>query len=168
MNGVCLTVIHSNGQTFVVQAVEETGQKTTLGHIQIQDRVNLERALKPSQRLGGHIVTGHVDGIGTIWRKVEREFSVMFTIDIPRELSRYIVMQGSVTVDGVSLTVADCIDSRIVVSIIPHTAKVTTFGFRKVGDEVNIEVDIIGKYVEKLLGSRSESFTEAWLKELGY
>lgn len=168
VNGVCLTVTNYNGQTFVVQAVEETLQKSTLGRLRISDRVNLERALKPSQRLGGHIVTGHVDGIGIVRSKEEREKSVMFTIDIPLELSRYIVIQGSVAVDGVSLTVADFIDSQMAISIVPHTAKVTTFGFRKGGDKVNIEVDLIGKYVERFVTAREETITEEWLGAMGY
>ncbi|MFQ6093078.1 MAG: riboflavin synthase [bacterium] len=168
VNGVCLTVTRVDGQSFTAQVVEETARKTTLGRIRVGDRVNLERALRLSQRLGGHIVTGHVDGMGIVRSRVERENSTVYSIDVPRELVRYVVIKGSVAVDGVSLTVADILGSQMAVSIIPHTAKVTTFGFRKAGDEVNIEVDLIGKYAQKLMESRRETITEAWLRERGY
>jgi riboflavin synthase len=150
VNGACLTITQCDDQSFTVQAVEETVRTTTLGKARVGDRVNLERAMRSSDRWGGHIVTGHVDGIGMIRSKAENENSVLFSIEVPREISRYVILKGSVAVDGVSLTVADVNDSHMVVSIIPHTANVTTFGFQKVGDEVNIEVDPIGKYFEKL------------------
>jgi riboflavin synthase len=168
VNGVCLTVTDCDPRRFTVQAVWETLQTTTLGSIRVGDGVNLERAMRPSDRLGGHIVTGHVDGIGVIRSKVERENSVLFSMDVPKEISRYIVPKGSVAVDGVSLTVADVIDSRVIVSIIPHTVRVTTFGFRKSGDEVNIEADLIGKYVERFIGSKQAVLTPTRLREMGY
>ncbi|UCE17390.1 MAG: riboflavin synthase [Gemmatimonadota bacterium] len=168
VNGVCLTVTSIEGQSFGLEAVEGTVRTTTLGKARVGDRVNLERAVRPSDRMGGHIVTGHVDGIGIIRSKEEKERSVIFTIEVPNEISRYIVLKGSVAVDGVSLTVTDSRDAHIVLSIIPHTAKGTTFGFRTVGHEVNIEVDPIGKYVEKFLGPSRGILDETRLKEMGY
>jgi riboflavin synthase len=168
VNGICLTVTSLDRHSFTVQAVEETVQKTTLYKIREGDRVNLERAMKPSDRLGGHIVTGHVEGIGIIRSKVEREGGVILSIDVPRDISRYVVPKGSVAVDGVSLTVVALMGSQVIVSIIPHTARVTTLGFRKRNDEVNIETDLIGRYVEKLIGSKKNGITESWLKDMGY
>jgi len=167
VNGVCLTVTHIHGGRFTVQAVEETVEKTTLRRIQVRDRVNLERALRPSQRLGGHIVTGHVDGIGIVRSRVEKKSSLVYTIGVPQELTPYVVVKGSVAVDGVSLTVAQVRDSQFVISVIPYTARVTTLGLRKVGDGVNVEVDLIGKYVKRLLERKRGTVTEAWLKEMG-
>ena len=168
VDGICLTVTSLDGRSFTVQAVEETVQKTTLCKIREGSRVNLERAMKASDRLGGHIVTGHIDGTGIIRSKVEKEQGVVFSIEVPQELRRYIVLKGSVAVDGVSLTVADMIDSNLIVSVIPHTARVTTFGLRKGGEEVNLEVDLLGKYVEKLFGSKKSFITESYLKDMGY
>lgn len=168
LNGACLTVTEVGPGTFTVQAVEETLLKSTLGRWQRGDRVNLEAALQPSDRLGGHIVTGHVDGIGIIRSRLARESSIVFSVEYPVELDPYIVNKGSVAADGVSLTVADVLDARMVISVIPHTADVTTLGFRRVGDEVNLEVDLLGKYVEKYMRGRHEPINETWLKKLGY
>lgn len=168
LNGACLTVTEVGPGIFTVQAVEETLLKSTLGRWQRGDRVNLEPALQPSDRLGGHIVTGHVDGIGIISSRLARESSIMFSVEFPVELDPYIVIKGSVAVDGVSLTVAGVLDARMVISVIPHTADVTTLGFRRVGDEVNLEVDLLGKYVEKYMRDRHEPINETWLKKLGY
>ena len=168
VNGICLTVTECDHRGFTVEAVEETMQKTTLIKTRQGDRVNLERALKPSDRLGGHIVTGHVDGIGIIRSRMEREKSLIFSVAVPAELSRYIVFKGSVAIDGVSLTIADVMDSNMVVSIVPHTAHATPFGFRKGGEEVNIEVDLIGKYVERFIGSKQDILSPGRLREMGY
>lgn len=151
INGVCLTVIARRKNKFHVQAVEETLRKTNLGSLCEGDSINLERALLPNERLGGHFVLGHVDGVGIIERVQTRKSSWMFWIKVPKRFARYLIPVGSVAVNGVSLTVASLQGQTFGVSIIPHTMNVTTFKNLKVGDKVNIEFDILGKYIERLL-----------------
>jgi riboflavin synthase len=151
INGTCLTVIGSTRTTFRVQAVEETLRKTNLGALEVGDRVNLERPLLPNERLGGHFVLGHVDGLGTVTKVRARKSSWVFWIKVPRRLARYLIPVGSIAVDGVSLTVASLKGNEFAVSIIPHTMKVTTFKNLAAGDRVNLEFDVLGKYVERLL-----------------
>jgi riboflavin synthase len=129
----------------------ETLARTNLKSLKIGDKVNLEKSLRLNSFLGGHLVLGHVDGIGKIQEKVSKANSIQFGLEIDAELGRYIVEKGSVAVDGISLTVNRCEKKRFYVNIIPHTARSTTLGFKKVADLVNIETDIIGKYVEKFL-----------------
>jgi riboflavin synthase len=151
ISGVCVTVIIIAGKRFEVEISPETIAKTTFGTAKIGDRVNLERALRLSDRIDGHLVSGHVDGIGTIKDKKRTGNAIIVVIDVPEFLSRYMITKGSVAVDGISLTInnrsRDCFD----VSIIPHTAKLTTIGFKKAGDHVNIETDMIGKYIENFI-----------------
>ena len=156
INGTCLTVIGSTSTTFRVQAVEETLRKTNLGALNVGDHVNLERPLLPNERLGGHFVLGHIDGLGTVTRVQARKSSWIFWIRVPRRFARYLIPVGSIAVDGVSLTVASLKGNEFAVSIIPHTMEVTTFKSLKVGNRVNLEFDVLGKYVERLLkaGSR--------------
>ncbi|MBI3578363.1 MAG: riboflavin synthase [Ignavibacteriales bacterium] len=154
INGVCLTVIARRGSKFNVQAVEETLRKTNLGLLREGDPVNLERALLPNERLGGHFVLGHVDGVGTIEKVQARKSSWMFWIKVPKRFARYLIPVGSIAVNGVSLTVASLRGQTFGVSIIPHTMKMTTFKNLKVGDRVNIEFDMLGKYIERLLKAR--------------
>ena len=154
INGTCLTVIRAGRTWFRVQAVEETLRKTNLGRLRIGDRVNLERPLLPGDRLGGHFVMGHVDGVGTVTRIQARKSSWMFWFRVTRRLARYLIPVGSVAIDGVSLTVASLRGNEFGISIIPHTMEVTTFKRLKVGDRVNIEFDMLGKYVERLLKAR--------------
>ena len=170
LNGVCLTVVESGPLSFTVEAVEETLRRTTLGELRVGDRVNLERALRLSDRLGGHLVTGHIDGVGHIQALRPEGNSTRFYIEVPQDMVPYLIVKGSVAVDGVSLTVVDIEDSRFSVSIIPFTAQNTTFGLRRVGDRVNIELDLIGKYVARLmqLGQGGQGITEDWLREMGY
>ena len=151
VNGVCLMVVRYDARTFTVEMVEETIQWTTFGRLQIGDNVNLERPLRLSARLDGHLVQGHVDGVGRIVAKEPRGNSVWFTVEIPAALTPYLIEKGSIAVDGISLTIAQLAATMCSVAIIPHTSAVTTFGSRRVGDVVNIEVDLIGKYVESLL-----------------
>lgn len=151
VNGTCLTVVTIGGGHFSVQLVQETIQRTNLGLLAIGDAVNLERTLKLSDRIDGHIVQGHVDGVGRISGRENRGNSIWYTIEIPPQLSPYLIEKGSIAIDGISLTIADLADSMCAVAIIPHTAEITTFGTRKTGDSVNIEVDMISKYVESLL-----------------
>ncbi|MDY6905519.1 MAG: riboflavin synthase [Thermodesulfobacteriota bacterium] len=151
VNGACLTVVALSGNIFEADAAPETLARTTLGRVRGGEKVNLERALRFSDRLDGHIVTGHIDGTGVIRSKRRLDNAVIVTVDAGKELAGYIVKKGSVAVDGISLTVNDCGDDFFEVSIIPHTAAITTIGFRNSGDPVNIETDIIGKYVAHFL-----------------
>lgn len=149
VSGTCLTVIDFQNNILGVDVSPETLSKTTLGRAKVGNKVNLERALRFGDRLGGHLVSGHVDGVGVVKAKRPVANAILFTFGLPEALSRYIVEKGSVAVDGVSLTVNVCDSSSFEVSIIPHTAKITTVGNMKVGDPVNVETDMIGKYVER-------------------
>lgn len=151
VEGVCLTVVTIEKNSFTVDVSPETLERTTLREKKRGNLVNLERALRLSDRLGGHLVTGHIDGIGTINEIAKKENSLVITMSIPPEIARYLVVKGSVGVDGISLTINEVQGATFSVSIIPHTAQVTTIGKKRVGDKVNIETDIIGKYVEKFL-----------------
>ncbi len=155
ISGVCVTVIIIAGKRFEIDISPETIAKTTFGTAKIGDRVNLERALRLSDRIDGHLVSGHIDGIGTIKDKKRTGNAIIVVIDVPEFLSRYMIMKGSVAVDGISLTInnraRDCFD----VSIIPHTAKMTTIGLKKAGDYINIETDMIGKYIENFITEKS-------------
>ncbi len=150
-NGVCLTVISFANGSFCADVMPETMQRSNLGELHVGDRVNLERALSLNGRLGGHIVSGHVDGLGKITGKEKDENAIWITISAPSELLRYIVDKGSITIDGISLTVVSVTDSEFTVSIIPHTQEETTLVKKKIGDTVNLENDVIAKYVEKLM-----------------
>jgi riboflavin synthase len=151
VNGVCLTVATREGETFTADVMRQTLTMTSLGALAPGGQVNLERAVTPTTRLGGHIVQGHVDGTGTVVRRTPSEHWTVVEISLPQELARYLVPQGSVTVDGISLTVVDVLDSSFTVSLIPETLARTTLGFREPGDVVNLEVDVIAKYVERLV-----------------
>ncbi len=151
VDGACLTVVAFEGRTFTVDVSAETLSKTTLGSKSPGARLNLERALRLGDRLGGHWVTGHVDGLGTLMDRKMEGRSWRLSFSIPPELSRYVVPKGSIAVNGVSLTVNTCAPGVFHVNVIPHTADVTTIGALRIGDAVNIETDIIGKYVERLL-----------------
>lgn len=154
INGACLTVIRWARGTFQVQAVEETLKKTNLGNLMEGDPINLELPLLPGERLGGHFVMGHVDGIGKVTKIQSRKSSWMFWIKVPKRFARYLIPVGSVAINGVSLTVAALKGNEFAVSIIPHTMSVTTFRYLKENDKVNIEFDMLGKYVERLLKPR--------------
>jgi riboflavin synthase len=151
VNGVCLTATTISEGVFTVDVSPETISRSTLGALRPGSRVNLERALKLSDRLGGHLVSGHVDGVGEIIDKRSAGRFLLFSIAVSRHLERYIIEKGSVAVDGVSLTVNTCGNGAISLAVIPHTARLTTIGLRERGDKVNVEVDLIGKYIEKLL-----------------
>ncbi|MFT3871677.1 MAG: riboflavin synthase [Nocardioides sp.] len=157
VNGCCLTVAHLSRNTHVPEAFEadlmaETLAKTSLGGLHQGDLVNLERAVTVDKRLGGHIVQGHVDGVGTVASRTPSEHWEVVEIQLPPELSRYLVPKGSIAVDGVSLTVIDVSPEAFTVSLIPETLARTSLGRRAVGDRVNLEVDVLAKYVERLLG----------------
>ncbi|MDF9408135.1 riboflavin synthase [Pelotomaculum isophthalicicum JI] len=150
VNGVCLTVVHLLPQEFTVDVMAETLSKTNLGALNSGDRVNLERALRLGDRLGGHIVSGHIDGVGTITRLEKHDIATLITIRAPHEVMRYIIKKGSVAIDGISLTVVDLQADSFQVSLIPHTAHATALGLKKAGASVNLEGDVIGKYIERL------------------
>jgi len=154
INGICLTAYAMASRRFTVDVSPETLTRTTLGDLGVGAPVNMERALRLSDRLGGHIVSGHVDCVATVRERRPTGVFTLFTFALPEQWSRYVIEKGSVTIDGVSLTVNSCRAGRFEVSIIPHTLQVTTLGRLKIGSRVNIEVDIIGKYVEKLLGAQ--------------
>ena len=153
-DGVCLTVtaVDRGAGTYTVLAGAETLARTTLGELRVGSKVNLERALTIGDRLGGHLVAGHVDGVGELVSRVDRGANLVLTFRPPAALLRYIVAKGSIAIDGVSLTVNGVDDAGFDVAIIPHTAEETTLAGKRPGARVNLEVDVIGKYVEKLLG----------------
>jgi len=153
--GACLTVVEITSKTASFEVSPETLARTTLALKKAGDRVNLERALKLGDRLGGHLVTGHVDGKAALRERREGPASLFLKFEMPGPLSRYVIEKGSIAIDGVSLTVNTCQGHAFTVNIIPHTAQQTTLAQLRVGDEVNLETDIIGKYVEKLLGVKS-------------
>jgi riboflavin synthase len=159
VNGVCLTVVTLNPSraghgVFTADVMLQTLAMTSLGGLRVGDPVNLERAVTPATRLGGHIVQGHVDGTGTIRSRTPSEHWELVEISLPVELNRYLVDKGSITVDGISLTVADVNAEAFTVSLIPETLARTTLGTKQPGDTVNLEVDVIAKYVEKMVSAR--------------
>lgn len=152
VNGVCLTVVEFNEKEFVADVMPETLKRSNLGDLKLNDSVNLERAMSVDSRFGGHIVSGHIDGTGRIAAIKKEKNAVWFTIEAKESLLRYIVEKGSIAIDGTSLTVARVSEHQFEVSIIPHTLKETVLGDKQIGAVVNLENDIIGKYVERLLG----------------
>jgi riboflavin synthase len=158
VNGCCLTVTAHDETTWSADAVIETLARTNLGDLAAGDRVNLERPVRLADRLGGHMVQGHVDATGSVRsREPQPDGSELITIDAPDDVLRYVVHKGSITVDGVSLTVARRADDGFAVALIPHTLAVTTLGARAPGDRVNLEADLIAKYIERLMLSREEA-----------
>lgn len=154
VNGCCLTVAERTGSTWTADVMQETLDKTSLRGVAPGDVVNLERAVTPQTRLGGHIVQGHVDGVGEVVRRTPSEHWEVVEVSLPAGLGRYLVDKGSITVDGVSLTVVEASDDSFTVSLIPETLARTTLGRRRPGERVNLEVDVLAKHVEKLLASR--------------
>ncbi len=169
INGVCLTAVAINSNNFEVEVVQETLKKTNLNTLKIGGKVNLERALTFSKRLGGHIVQGHVDCTGKVSKLQKQGGGLLFNLTVPEEKLKYIISEGSITINGVSLTVARIQKNEITISLIPHTLDNTTLTGCQIGDEVNIEVDLIGKYVENILArSQSNDLTEGWIKQHGF
>ena len=156
LSGACMTVVDSGGDRFRVDLSPETLKITTLGFLKPGDPVNLERAMRLTSRLSGHLVTGHVDAMGTIRERIQDANAILLTIEAPRELLRVCVPKGAITVDGVSLTINDVTAQGFCVAVIPHTAKLTTLGIKRPGDSVNLESDLIGKYIDRLLQERGE------------
>lgn len=154
VNGCCLTVVTHQDGSFTADVMHETLAKTSLGAFEPGTRVNLERAVTPATRLGGHIVQGHVDGTGTVVARTPSDHWEVVEISLPAALERYLVPKGSITVDGISLTVVDVHAESFTVSLIPETLARTTLGRKQPGDVVNLEVDVIAKYVEKMVSPR--------------
>lgn len=154
VNGCCLTVVEFDTDSFAVDASNETLALTTLGRLDIGAPLNLERAMRPTDRLGGHLVSGHVDGLGIAAKRWDDARAVRWRITAPMALLRYIAHKGSVCVDGVSLTVNEADDAGFEVALIPHTVEHTAFSTLRVGDSVNLEVDLVARYVERLLDNK--------------
>jgi riboflavin synthase len=172
VNGVCLTVVAFDSQHFTADVMPETVSKTNLRELKPGSPVNLERALKLGGRLGGHIVQGHVDAVGTIVEKQILEIAIIYRIATEPELLQYVVPKGSVAIDGISLTVVDVFQDSFTVSLIPHTAHETVLGEKKPGDRVNLESDIIGRYVKHLMnrnhGEERQALNLSFLAEHGF
>ena len=165
VNGVCTTVTNVQDDIFTVDIMAETMRKTSFADLKKGDKVNLERAMSANGRFGGHIVSGHIDGVGVV-RSLEREDNAVWvTIGAPECIMHYVVQKGSITIDGISLTVAKVYKDAFSVSIIPHTASETTLLKRRPGDKVNLECDIVGKYIEKFVGKKNSSNLEELLKD---
>jgi riboflavin synthase len=156
VNGVCLTVVRKTSDDFSVDAIEETLKKTNLGDLGVGDKVNLERPLKAEARLGGHFVLGHIDTTGKVVDVKELSNSHFLTIEIPERFKKYLIFVGSVAIDGVSMTVAQLQDNTFSVGIIPHTWEETIFFTKKSGVSVNLEFDVLGKYVERIMELKAE------------
>ena len=168
VNGVCLTVVEMGGKDFSADVAVETLRVTNLGELTPGSPVNLERALRLSSRIGGHLVSGHIDAVGRIRGKREEGTGWRLIFDAPEQVLRYVIKKGSIAIDGVSLTVADVDRTGFSVAMIPHTAKLTTLGHKTAGDTVNLEADLIGKYVERLLEGRTGGVSIDLLKEQGF
>lgn len=164
-NGVCLTITNMTSGSFEADIMAETLRKSNLGSLRIGAAVNLERAMRLSSRLGGHLVSGHIDGTGEMMSITKEAAATWITIKAPTEILRYVVLKGSIAIDGISLTVADVTKEYFKVSVIPHTKNKTTLLMKGVTDQVNLEVDIIGKYVERLLGLTHEVHKENKIDE---
>ncbi|ROO83915.1 riboflavin synthase alpha chain [Actinocorallia herbida] len=154
VNGVCLTVVDLKDDVFTADVMHETLARSSLGALTPGSRVNLERPVRLADRLGGHLVQGHVDGVGTIVARTPSDKWELVRVSLPAALSRYVVEKGSITVDGISLTVVEAAADSFTVSLIPTTLELTTLGRKAVGDPVNLEVDVVAKYVERMIGDR--------------
>lgn len=163
-NGVCLTATKIEGDAFRVQAIHVTLEKTSLGHLNVGSKVNLELSLRPMDRLGGHMVQGHVNALGKI-KKIEKAGNNWeIEVSIPTELRKYMISEGSIALDGISLTIARLTDSSLTVAIIPHTLEKTSLSSKKVGDVLNIEVDMVAKYIENFLRFGKDKQNEEWAR----
>lgn len=155
VNGVCLTVNEYSQEKFIADVMPETVARTTLQYLKKGMAVNLERALRLGDRMGGHLVQGHIDGVGSIIQKDKNDIALIFKIKAPASIIKYTIPKGSIAIDGISLTVIDVLPDSFTVSLIPHTAQLTTLGMKNPGEMVNLESDIIGRYVEKLMKNDS-------------
>ena len=173
-NGVCLTVTSFSKGIFTADVMNETLKRSNLGELRQGSMVNLERAMIANGRFGGHIVSGHIDGTGVITKIEQDDIAVWYTIRADRKIMKYIIEKGSVAIDGISLTIAKVTDNDFSVSLIPHTAKETVLGYKKTGDTVNLENDVVGKYIEHFLNfkeapeTKSSGITKEFLLKAGF
>lgn len=163
-NGVCLTATKIQNDTFKVQAVHMTLEKTSIGYLKTGDKVNLELSLRPQDRLGGHFVQGHVNALGKILKIATTGNNWEIEVSFPKDLRKYMISEGSICLDGISLTIARLTDSSLTVAIIPHTLEKTSLSSKKVGDVLNLEVDMIAKYIENFLRFNKDKQNEEWAK----
>ncbi len=163
-NGVCLTATKIHGDTFKVQAIHMTLEKTSIGNLRQGDKVNLELSLRPQDRLGGHMVQGHVNALGKIKQIKTIGDNWEIEVSFPAELRKYMISEGSICLDGISLTIARLTESSLTVAIIPHTLEKTTLGTKKIGDSLNIEVDMVAKYIENFIRFGSSEKKQEWAK----
>jgi riboflavin synthase len=169
INGICQTVTALDSGSFTVSAYAQTLEKTTLRHWHNSQKVNLERALKLSSRLGGHLVQGHVNGVARLTRMQQTGDSWQLELELPSDLTKYCLKEGSVAIDGISLTIAEMVNNKITINLIKHSYENTTFAYRKTGDSVNIEVDVIVKIIENLLpGKSKQTDIQSYLQNLGW
>jgi riboflavin synthase len=171
INGACLTVTHIKGSEVSFDVSTETLSKTTIGELRVSDRVNVESSLRIGDKLGGHFVTGHVDGVGAINRKESETGQCTMWFSVSKELANMMIKKGSVAVDGISLTIVDLEEKTFSVALIPYTLEETSLGFKKVGQKVNIETDMLGKWVKRILVTDDKAvsgITEEMLKEKGF
>ncbi len=178
VSGACLTAVKIEGKRFEVDISPETLQMTTFDKAKVGERVNLERAMRLSDRIDGHLVSGHIDGMGKIRQRETLGNAIIVTVEVPEMLTRYMIHKGSVSVDGISLTINTCDADSFSVSVIPHTAALTTIGFKNRGDRVNIETDMVGKYIEQFMsgmpgrskrkGSQPSSIDKEFLIKTGF
>jgi len=173
VNGVCLTVADCSNNTFTADVMNETLNRANIGSLKTGSRVNLERAMPVNGRFGGHMVSGHIDGTGVITKIKKIDNAILYTVKTTDNIMKYIVEKGSIAIDGISLTVAEAADDSFIVSIIPHTAKTTILSGKAVGDTVNLENDVLGKYIEKLIShgqaqKSHSSITKEFLTKFGY
>jgi riboflavin synthase len=155
VSGACLTAVEIENGSFTADVMKETLKLTSLGSLEVGSPVNLERAMTAATRFGGHVVLGHVDGVGEVVSREPSEHWEWVRVSVPRDLTKYVVLKGSITIDGISLTVNEVGDDFVGLSLIPETLRLTTLGSKKPGDKVNVEVDVMAKHIEKLLQERS-------------
>ena len=167
-NGICLTVTKFDDKSFSADVMPETIRRTSLENLKSGDVINLERALRLCDRLGGHIISGHIDGVGTIKSMKPEGNAIIVTIKTEKDLLRYIAAKGSIALDGMSLTVVNVNDIDFSVSLIPHTRDVTNFKYKKIGSLVNIEIDVLARYIERLMNFKSSTITKDFLISNGF
>ena len=167
-NGICLTVTKFDNKSFSADVMPETIRRTSLENLKSGDVINLERALRLCDRLGGHIISGHIDGVGTIKSMKPEGNAIIVTIKTEKDLLRYIAAKGSIALDGMSLTVVNANDIDFSVSLIPHTRDVTNFKYKKIGSPVNIEIDVLARYIERLMNFKSSTITKDFLISNGF
>lgn len=167
LNGICLTVVSCDPGSFSADVSPETMHSSNIGNLSVGAAVNLERALRLGDRLGGHMVSGHIDTVGTVVKRVQDDIAVRFTIELPHEYMRYVISKGSIAVDGISLTVNAVTETTFSVAIIPHSLAKTTLQHYGVGSRVNIETDILGRYVEKLLNNPADTTIDSGMGSSG-